>query len=278
MKLKYFDLHCDTLYEKYMHPENKTQVDLEKTDFDRYYQAYAVWSGHGLMPDEAYKRFITIAENAVLPEGSFLAVEGADLLGNDLSRLDSLKKYGVRYLTLQWQDENAVGGAWNTDKGLTDFGKELVRRLLWYDIIPDVSHASDRVFYDVAELTDRFIATHSNSRAVCPHGRNLTDEMFTILKNNSSIVGISCCPYHLRDSGNASVDDIIRHIEHYFSLGGEKTVCFGCDFDGTTPPPDLAGPHEMYKIAEHLAQLNYSDEQINDIFFQNANNYFKIEG
>ena len=278
MKLSYFDLHCDTLYEKYRDHNCKTQVDREKTDFEQYIQAYAIWSGHGDPPDTAYKRFTQIAESARLPEGSFLAVEGAELLGHDLSRLETLKKYGVKYLTLTWQDENAVGGAWNTDAPLTEFGKELVKALPKYGIIPDLSHASDRVFYGVAEMTDVFIATHSNSRAICNHGRNLTDGMFKILRDNHSLVGVSLCPAHLREGGGADISDVMKHIEHYLSLGGEKTVCFGCDFDGTMPPPDLAGPHMMYKIADFMASRGYGDALIADIFFNNANNYFNNKG
>ena len=272
-QLSYFDLHCDTLYERFMRPDTPKHLD-DEGDFLRRKQIYAVWSDHKLAPDVMYNNFFRIAK--LLPGGGRLAVEGGELLGDDITRLDALARCDLAYFTLVWADVCPIGGGWNTDEGLSDFGIDVVRRLGELKIVPDVSHASERMFWDVAELTDRFIATHSNSRAVCDHRRNLTDEQFCYIRDKGGVVGISMCPYHLCDKESADVTDVLRHIEHYMSLCGEGTVCLGCDFDGIEKTPvGLTGPGRLYKLAEEMAKAGYSDSLIDAVFYENANNYFK---
>ncbi len=277
MKLSYFDLHCDTLYERWRAPSTPKHLD-RAGDFAARRQIYAVWSEHSLSADEAYRQFFEIVKAVPLPPDGMLAVEGGELLGEDLSRLDALAAYDLAYLTLVWRDECAIGGAWNTDKGLTPFGRKAVRRLGELGILPDLSHASDATFYDTVELTDTFIVTHSNSRAICPHGRNLTDEMFGIVRDAHSLVGINLCPAFLREDGNAGIADVMAHIEHFLALGGEHTLCFGCDFDGIGhTPAGIGGPADLYAVAEQMAKAGYSDTLIGKIFYDNANQYFQKE-
>lgn len=275
MKLPYFDLHCDTLYEIYKNPGRKKQLEPGKLTYQPYRQIFAIWTEHGLAPDAAFEQFLAIHKQAALPPGGILAVEGGLLLGQQAERLAILADCQVKVLTLMWKDLCPLGGAWNTEQGLTEFGRQIVSLCGDLGILPDVSHASDNAFYDVAALTPRFIATHSNARAVCPHRRNLTDEMFDIIKNNGGLVGISMCPDHLAEHGKAGLADILKHIEHYMALGGEDTVCFGCDFDGIETTPDgISGPQDLDKVAQALLGLGYTDLQVRKLFYENANRYF----
>lgn len=272
-RLSYFDLHCDTLYERFVRPHTPKHLD-NAGDFLKRKQIYAVWSEHKLTPDVMYNNFFEIAK--LLPDGGRLAVEGGELLGDDITRLDALAAYDLAYFTLVWADSCPIGGGWNTNEGLTDFGRNVVKRLGELKIAPDVSHASEEMFWDVAELTDRFIATHSNSRSVCGHGRNLTDEQFAHIRDVGGVVGISMCPHHLSETGSADIADVMRHIEHYMSLGGESVVCLGCDYDGIPETPrGLCGPAELYNLADEMARAGYGDGLINAVFYENANNYFK---
>lgn len=287
--MKLFDLHCDTLSEMLQSSQplakNNLHISLEKAScYDTYAQIFAVWSNQRLSDEENYSRFFEIIRNAA-PELKaqdgfipYLAVEGGKLLCGDLSRLDVLYKTGIRFLTLVWGDTCCVGGAHNTDEGLTAFGRDVVRRCFELNIIPDISHSSDKSFNDAYEIALEYgkpvIATHSNSRAVCNHRRNLTDDMFRRIVKIGGITGISLCRPHLTEKENCGVDTVTAHIEHYLSLGGEKTVCFGCDFDGIDNPPDsLSGVDDIYKIADRLLVLNYTDSLIKDIFYNNANNF-----
>ena len=275
MSLSYFDLHCDTLHERLL---GHSGLHLDRDGkWAKRKQIYAVWSDFSKSPDEQYENFFKAA--SLLPEGGMLAVEGGDLLGGDINRLDAILREGIVYFTPVWRDENEIGGAWNTDVGLTDFGREVVKALAAHGVAVDLSHASDRLFYDTMGLTDNVIASHSCSRAVCSHGRNLTDGMFRTLVGMNSRVGVSLYPFHLNGTDKADVTDAVRHIDRYMSLGGQTTVCLGCDFDGIeVTPTDITCPAELYRLADALGREGYSDSLIEAIFYENANTFFENRG
>lgn len=141
----------------------------------------------------------------------------------------------------------------------------------------DVSHLNDRSFYDIAEISSLpIIASHSNSRSVCKHRRNLTNDMFSIIKNSGGCVGVNFYPPFLNDSGSANIDDIVRHIEHFLDLGGENHIGLGTDFDGTDGlmPTGICGCEDVYKLFDRLLQLNYSEALIEKISHKNFKRLF----
>ena len=131
-------------------------------------------------------------------------------------------------------------------------------------------------FYDVAEIADLtgkpIVATHSDSITVFSHKRNLDDKQFTYIAQNGGLVGINLCRDHLGTSTNG-VGLAVKNIEKYMSLGGEKCICLGCDFDGCDTPLDIENISSLQKIAEKLASLNYTQQSIDDIFYNNAYNF-----
>ena len=107
---------------------------------------------------------------------------------------------------------------------LTAFGREAVREMERLSIAIDLSHASERLFYAVAEQTSGpLVASHSDSRTLCSHPRNLTDEQFCLIRDRGGLVGLNFCPDFLRNGGNAGIEDLYRHAEHFLSLGGEMS-------------------------------------------------------
>ena len=207
---------------------------------------------------------------------AILAVEDARILENDLSRVDTLWNMGVRFVTPVWGGDSCIGGAHNTENGLTEFGYEAVKKMVISGIIPDISHSSVKTaaeIMDIAEAAGRpAIATHSNSKSVWDHTRNLSDEQFRRVCALDGIVGISLCPSHLA-SENANVDSVIRHIDKYMELGGERHIAIGCDLDGTVPHSDFRSIADIVKIADKLSSIGYTDEVIHGIFFKNAANF-----
>lgn len=286
--MKYTDLHCDTLYElykknlSYQNDRLHLRSDFENI-FDTHTQVFAIWTQNNLCPDDAWKQFHAIlnhAKTAQIPQNirSILAVEGGNLLGNDLSRLDTLYALGVRFLTLVWGGDSCLGGAHDTNEGLNAFGQSALFRCLELGIHPDVSHASDKMFWQVAEACNArnlpILATHSNARAVCNHSRNLNDEMFLEIVKSGGVAGISMAALHVKEDANATIEDVLRHIDHYFSLGGEDSVCLGCDFDGISrAPKGIENMYDLPRLADRLAASGYSDCQIHKIFHQNADNF-----
>ena len=257
-KIPLFDLHCDTLLELYKTKQNinnnSLHISLNKAhSFSPYMQISAIWSEYSLSTEQAFENYTNViryAKNQIDFSNSFtnsketcfiLAVEDARLLNGKISRLDNLYQDGVRFLTLNWRDESIIGGAWNTNKGLTPFGKDTVKKCLDLGITVDISHSSERTSYEAIELCSAenktLIASHSNSYTVCKHKRNLTDELFNELVKMRSLVGISLSCEHLTISGMASIPTILKHIYHYLSLGGENIIALGCDFDGVSSLP-----------------------------------------
>ncbi len=305
-----FDLHCDTLYEcqrqKKSLWENDLSLSLKRlSEYNRFAQVLAMWSDHKIGEEEAYKNFLDacrmleselgdiqgvklclsdsdLAECENNGNGAlFLAVEGGKLLADRIERLDVLYEKGVRFLTLVWNDPCRIGGSNLTDEGLTDFGFSVVHRCFELGIIPDVSHASDKMTDEVISLAEETghvcMATHSNSRTVCDHRRNLTDERFMRISKLGGIVGISLAPMHLTKNEICTVDDAVRHIEHYLSLGGEDTVCLGCDLDGVDIlPSGIKTVSDITKIADALGRINYTDALIKKIFYANARNFISL--
>ena len=287
--MKLVDLHCDTPYriyrERLSFEDPALQVSAKRLfAFDQVTQVLAVWSDKNLSDQEAYAAFWEIRRSLLealdrshLPPDFFFffAVEDARLLCGDIDRLDILHGAGVRFLTLMWHGSTLIGGACDTDDPLLPFGRQTVRRCFEIGVIPDVSHASRRCIEEVAEIAASFsapfIATHSNSYAVVPHRRNLTDFHFNLIKNSGGIVGISMAPRHLSAGERCGIADVVAHIEHFFSLGGEDCLCLGCDYDGIDGAPvGLESVDRLPRLASELARLGYSDRQIEKIFSANA--------
>ncbi|MCI5604940.1 MAG: dipeptidase, partial [Clostridia bacterium] len=279
MKYSVFDAHCDTLC--YMHDlrkninRNNCHVDMERMErYKSYTQVFACFI------DPVYKscaleRCLNLIDtfHNNLPKGAILSIESGEPITN-LGVLRNLHRLGVRIIALTWNFSNHIAaGADEIDemRGLTRFGRQVVKEMNRLGIFADVSHLNDKSFYDVAECAGLpLIATHSNSRRVCNHRRNLTDNQFRIICRTGGCVGINFYPKFLNDRNSADIDDIIRHIEHFMELGGENHIGIGADFDGVDYLPDgINGCEDTYKVFDRLLQLNYSEEQVEKISHKN---------
>ena len=286
--MKLFDLHCDTLCAAYDRGEsfshNSCQVSLDKafSVFDEYRQVTAVWSRDDLDGEECYRRFDRVV-NKVFPTAShenftpILSVEGGKLLCGDISRLDHLYRRGVRVFTPVWAGHCCIGGAWDTDEGLTGFGYSVIERCCDLGIIPDVSHASDRMFYEIAEIAGKrggtVIASHSCSRAVFDHRRNLTDDMARTVSELGGVIGVNLVVPHL---GSPDISAVINHISHLAGIAGEDSICLGCDLDGTDALPDgIKDISDLPVIHGLLSDNKYPRGFADKVFYSNARNFFE---
>ena len=306
--MRFFDLHCDTLYELTKHEEdifkNELNVSISSSlRYKPYLGCFAIWIPDNLRGEEAfelfekcssklefevqkYSRYFNQIKDLKDLETSLelgypaviLTLEGSGALMGDITKVKYMKEKGVKIITLTWNGSCEAGDGIGVEnpKGLTYFGKKLLTEMEKYNIIVDVSHASEKLFYDVyQQATKPFIATHSNSREVCSHKRNLTDNQFKCIKEKKGLVGITFCGSFLSDSKNSGFDDVIKHTEHFLSLGGEDVVCIGSDFDGAKVPDDLSGLERVEKLYEYFITKNYSEDLLDKIFFSNAYNFLK---
>lgn len=292
--MEIIDFHCDTLtrIEKYGYTLNDPRLHVtpqKAASFGRYVQVGAVWSDRALSDSAAWERFRHVVDYYASLDGALtilvpgeairakraiiLAVEGARLLCGELSRLELLYRRGMRILTLNWSGRDCIGGAWDTDEGLSPFGEAVIKRCFELGIVPDVSHSSRSGISGAVELAKKHskcvIASHSNSYAVCAHPRNLTDSEFCEIVSLGGVVGISMCPYHLC-AENACIDDVLRHIYHYMEIGGERAVVLGCDFDGIDTPPDgISDISAMPRLYDAICR-ELDENTAKRIFFENA--------
>lgn len=310
--MRYFDLHCDTMTECFLHDrplrENDLHVNLRKAEaLETYVQCYAVWIPDDLRGDAAFQRFCQIADRLVTEvkanedalsfcrepgdlvrihtekkHGAILTVENGAALGGKLENIEVFRERGVKMCTLTWNGENELGRGVRAEgsAGLTDFGRQAVRKFEEAGILVDISHASPELFYDVAEIaTKPLVASHSNAKPVCGHARNLTDEQFCIIRDSGGLVGLNFYRAFLHDQPEkASMSDVLRHAEHFLALGGEDTLAMGGDWDGAALPEDMAsGLGSVPELYEVFLRHNYSESLLEKIFYGNAARFFQMQ-
>lgn len=208
---------------------------------------------------------------------AFLTMEDGRAVQGKMEKLTEYYEKGVRVLGLLWNHANCFGYPNSSDvvlmkKGLSDFGKEAVGEMNRLGMVIDVSHLSDGGFWDVAKLSKRpFIATHSNARALCNHPRNLTDGMIKAVAEAGGVIGLNQCPRFLYpDSKENRIEDMVKHLLYIRNVGGREVAALGSDFDGITGTFAIKGPQEYEKLAQALAKAGLSGEEIDEIFFKNA--------
>lgn len=249
------DMHCDSL----LNVTSETGLLTEYNHSERYkhLQFFAHFVPSGNEPPEKRRRRLMNFFNIYLAETtrlgiktvkschdlawnegrvlSLLSIEGGGGLFADSAELDLLYEHGLRVLGMAWDTNELCASAWDkNDTGLTDAGKALAIRASEMGIVLDVSHISDRSFYELHELIGYpMLATHSNFRAVTNSVRNLTDDMAKIIASRGGVIGLNLYPPFIGKDGGASKDDIIRHVDYALSLIGEDSIGFGFDIDGT---------------------------------------------
>ena len=302
-----FDLHCDTITELCRAGEdlvNRTfQLSIDRPDFDRYVQTFAIFVPDGYRGQAAVEYFernlayfyaqmeryaSRIAPvhggcelGRVLDGGriaAVLSVEGGAVLAGDLRRIAWLKRQGVSLLTLTWNGVNELGSGQDENLPLTPFGRDAVEELERQSIVIDVSHLSDRGFDDLVRIArGPFVATHSNSRAGCDVPRNLTDDQFREIVRRGGLVGINFYPLFLRktDPDGAGFRDILSHVEHFLALGGRDVLAIGSDFDGASMPREMNSVEKIANFYEFMLH-SISDQGIVDqMFFENAHRFYR---
>lgn len=305
------DLHCDTLTDcMYAASEIPDTLDAPARSLSlsnipedvHWAQFFAVFLPDRLRGEEAVRFFDASHENferqmqkfssrvspcrnvadmerawAAGKTAAFLSVENGSAFAGDLSRIEKLKRQGVCAVTLTWNGENELGSGNVTDRGLTDFGRAAVREMERCGILVDVSHLNDAGLEDVFETAEKpFVATHSNARAICAHKRNLTDAQVKEMVRRGCLIGLNYYGVFLRDDGNVrSLDDLYRHIAHFFDLGAQKDLALGSDFDGADLPECLSSPEKIAEAYGYLLSRGLTQQEIDGIFYDNARAFLR---
>lgn len=239
---------------------------------------------------------------------ALIGMEGGHMINSSLPILRMYAALGIRYLTLthsvntEWADSSGDTPAHN---GLTDFGKEVVLELNRLGVLVDISHVSDKTFWDALAISRApLIASHSSCRSLCDNPRNMTDEMIKAMAANGGVIQIN---YHIefldtkaseyfkkaeplyrqlaeklgpkadpailkqevaRQVGLApkiSWERIIDHIEYALKLVGADHVGLGSDFDGAVMPEGMEDVSHLPQITEALLRKGHSASDIRKI-------------
>ncbi|AGB41383.1 Zn-dependent dipeptidase, microsomal dipeptidase [Halobacteroides halobius DSM 5150] len=308
------DLHCDTIYricnnQTASLKKNSFHVDLEKlqqanswAQFFALFIDYKEEAIYGENPFEhtlgmldrfyqeveANDELVAIAKNyqdlkANQQENkisAFLTIEEGGVLEGQLSRLRNFYRLGVRLITLTWNYPNQLGYSNSKlqyrQQGLTPFGRQVVKEMNKLGMLIDVSHLSDQGFYDVAQLSSQpFIASHSNARELRDHHRNLTDKMIRIIAKQGGVIGLNFAASFLGDNKISKVEDIVRHIKHIRNVGGSEVIALGSDFDGIDCELEISNIAKIDKLITTLKKNQFTTEEIEKIFFKNAERVIK---
>ena len=294
------DAHCDSLIKVSELYESTGQFDIKRVqEYKSWLQFFAVCTdttiGHEREKAQAWEiiekfneqirynsEHISHVKNisdihAAFDSGkiaALLALEGGGAIGIDIRNVQKLYDAGVRLITLTWNAENTIAtgaGVNNPTHGLTEFGRLVVAEMNRLGMIVDVSHLSEKSFWDVAEVCEgAFIASHSNSKHICNHVRNLTDEQFLEIVRVGGVAGMNFYTLFVNGTNKAKIDDMMKHIDHFLALGGEDSIALGSDFDGIdTCLSDLKGAEDMHKLFTRMSKAGYSDELIGKIAAEN---------
>ncbi len=303
-----FDGHCDTIYRIYENGEelykNTGHLDLSRMkEFDSYIQVFAAYVDKKEIRTspikyilslidkfhcefEKNKDKVTFIKDIKALEtvknadgyGGILSIEGGEALEGSLDALRNFYRLGVRLITLTWNYANEIcdGIGESRGGGLTDFGKEAVKLMEDLGIIIDVSHLSEKGFWDVCEITKYpFIASHSCVKSLCGHRRNLNDRQIKAMIDKNSVIGINFYPDFLDDSGKCGIDRIYEHIKYVLEMGGENILALGSDYDGVEALPEgIKGVPDTKKILDFLKNKGFDDILIEKIAYGNLYKLF----
>ncbi|MNB99780.1 Membrane dipeptidase [compost metagenome] len=212
------------------------------------------------------------------PPWGMLSLEGVDGLEGNLFYAQLCFELGVRFLGITWNYANwaADGVLEQRNGGFTEKGRKLIEWCNDSGMLLDVSHLSQAGFWELADLSTRpFIASHSNAAAICGHVRNLNDEQIKALIAMDGRMGLTFYPWFVCDDGKARMDDLLKHIDHVCSLGGEKHMMFGSDFDGIdTWVENMEHPGKYPELAEHLLRY-YPEASVKGWLYENAVSYLR---
>ena len=313
MNVSVFDLHCDTALallgethnEAGSLKQNTLHIDLERASkLEGYCQCFACFTTpmmterSNLSPIVIFerelatiqrevdknKRKISIAYKMADVEANrekgkmsaILTIEGPAGFDFDPALLEDLHRIGFRISTLGWNESNVLTGSNVTGGGLTDQGREYLREAQRLGILVDVSHISDEGFWDIMDCTQApVIATHSNSRALCGHSRNLTDDMFRAICQTGGVAGINQYAQFLGE--NPTLDTICDHIFHFLELDPTgKHIALGGDLDGCEElAQGFEGIQSYPSLAARLLERGLSQEMLQDIFWNSAINVLR---
>ncbi len=222
-------------------------------------------------------------------------MEGMAQIGEDIDLIDYFyHEVGVRHAMMTWNETNALATGWPGDvsRGLTETGRRACRRIQDLGMVMDVSHLNDKCFWDVIHLAQGpIIASHSNSRTVCPHMRNLSDDMLRAIAETGGLAGMNSMREFIAEAhDDQTVERLADHVCYIADLIGVEHIGLGFDFDdylesdalsafsGNIDSPSglgIANEAEASNLLDVLRQRGFHQDELDAIGYKNFYRVFK---
>lgn len=210
-----------------------------------------------------------------------LAAEGGHVIENSITKLKNLYNEGVRYLTITWNEtlDWAVSSSdpQSTSKGLSSFGRRVIRTMDTLGMMIDVSHTGIKTIEDILATTKNpILATHCGARGLVNSRRNLYDNQIEAIAEKGGLIGVPFCPSFLNSSGRADIDDVIDHIDYIALVAGIDHVGIGSDFDGISDTPKgLEDVSTFPALTLKMLERGYTLEDVEKVLGKNFLRVFK---
>ena len=305
--MKYIDLHCDTITELALHPErgnlakNNCEIDISKLQKGQcFIQDFAIWydQKNEEAPWDYFQKLLAVYQREIAANdcmhpilkasdidlceknekiGAMLSIEGGEVIGGSLEKLQEAYDAGVRLMTLTWNYANELAfpnGMEGPDKGITPVGWEVIEAMNRMGMIVDTSHLNDVGTEEILKSHALPpVASHSDARAITGHQRNLTDPLIRLFADKGGLIGLNFSNHFTGDSEITKVENIVRHAQHIRDIGGDDVLAIGTDFDGIQPTLEIEDASQMDKLAVGLSKRGFTDDEIEKIFYLNAKWY-----
>jgi membrane dipeptidase len=302
------DSHCDTVHYftgtkgdyDFINTNNTAQLDLPRMEAAGLkVQFFALFIEPEHKPDKAIKRCLQLLDSfyrtvepcyerlevvhsyndllRVNRDGKIaavLTVEGGEALEGELAVLRMLFRLGIRSVGLTWNQRNEIAdgvGERQTGGGLTRFGKKVIKEMNNLGMIIDLAHIAEKGFFDVLTLSNSpVIVSHANSRKICNHHRNLTDEQLRALRENGGVVGLTLYPDFIHEK-TPNLEMLLNHFEHIAEVTGIDHLGIGTDFDGMEGKilEGLNDVSSLHLLVEGLRSRGFKERDLNKILFEN---------
>ncbi|KAM6942576.1 dipeptidase 1 [Xenentodon cancila] len=210
---------------------------------------------------------------------SLIGVEGGHSIDSSLSTLRLMYSLGVRYLTLTHSCNTPWADSWLVDtgsepsqhNGLSPFGKQLIAEMNRLGMLIDLAHMPVSVMNQVLNMSKApVIFSHSSAYSVCPHKRNVPDDVLLKVNETKGIVMVNFHNDYVTCSPTAKLSDVADHFDHIKKVGGAGIVGFGGDYDGVARVPE--GLEDVSKLPNLVAELlrrGWTDEEVKDALGNN---------
>ena len=200
-----------------------------------------------------------------------LGIENGIAIDGKLENLQHFVDRGIVYMTLCHNGDNDIcdsaSKTQHTHHGVSAFGEQVIKEMNRLGVLVDMSHAGEESFYQALEISSMpIVCSHSSARALCDHQRNLTDDQMRALAKKGGVAQTTIYNGFLRKEGEATINDVIAHLEHAIDVMGIDHVGLGTDFDGDGGVRGLANSSELINFTRRLLARRFNEQDIQKIW------------